>query len=103
MKPTNIEVIVDITKDQVLPDSASKLQVILHYQTAIQSYTSSDGETISGDNLVKETQVSTSQAELQAQSDDLQTQLDDIQKRKTELDSLISEVTMETTKAIANL
>lgn len=107
---SEIKVNVDITADQVQPDSAQKLQVVLNYDTPVDSYTSPDGTIITGDNLVKKAGVTITSDDLKRHSEELgrvitqiQDQLDQAVAEKNTVDGLIPQVVDATETAVLDL
>lgn len=99
----NIKVNIDITKDQILPDSASKLQVEIATDETVAEYHSPDGTRVTGDNLVVTKIELTNLKDLQVESAYLGEEIIRLQAEKDRIDALIPSVEEATNQAIINL
>ncbi len=97
-----INVIVDITKEQLLPDSGDKFQVQLSKLIPVDSDIFNADGTPAVDVFKKEVDT-TSLGELKDQLADLDSQIAVLESRRSGLETKIAEITIETDKAIATL
>jgi hypothetical protein len=101
---TIIKVNVDITKDQIQPDTAENLQVTIKEITQVASYTDLNGETVEGDNLKivtskKITTLKTLREEVLAKDSAIEI----LMVEKNALNNLITEVETEVNTALTTL